>query len=256
MKVTRVHISKDQLLAIPEAERTFFLALAHMFNEINALTKMLYWAAHAPDSTEAEDHGRLSTMLMLTQLVAGKLNEGWALFTKSFFGAALSKQYEPKLTGEPAEALMQLKRYFGTRNALNTIRNNFAFHYSPQNVASVLPEIDEPLYLYMDRSSTPNNLFYFAETLMANALLSVLSNDEPKNLEDLVGEIFSVSMWFSQASDGLMDQILESQPDGSLGAEMEEIQLDKLPGLREIFIPWFSDTTDAMNDLGVNRSGT
>ena len=249
MRLTRVEISKDRLLAIPEAERTFFLALAHLFNEINALTKMLYWAASAPDTTEAEDHGRLATMLLLTQLVAGKLSEAWELFTKSFFGASLSKQYEPKLSGEPAEALKRLKKYFGSRNALKTIRNTFAFHYSPKDVDSVLPDTDSPLYLYMDRTSTPNNLFYFAEILMVEALLAILSGHGIKNLEGLVDEIFSVSVWFSQASDGLMDQFLESQPDGSLGAELEEVRLDNLPKLREIYIPWFSDTSDAVEAL-------
>jgi len=37
MRVYNVKLSKDALLDVPENERTFFLSLAHLANEINAL---------------------------------------------------------------------------------------------------------------------------------------------------------------------------------------------------------------------------
>jgi hypothetical protein len=60
MKVIRVEIGKYKLQDIPKDEYTFFLALGHAVDEINAITKMMYWAANTntPTKNDPEDHGR------------------------------------------------------------------------------------------------------------------------------------------------------------------------------------------------------
>jgi hypothetical protein len=248
MKVIRVQIEKDKLLSIPDVESTFFLALGHVANEINAITKMLYWAANTPAENDAEDHGRFTMMLLLILVLAGKLNESWELFNKSFFGTGLSRDYEPELDRKAATALQSLKSYFGSRNAANQIRNKFAFHYSPKDVGVVLPDIDEPLILYMDRESMPNNLFYFAETLLAQALLQFLEENVAKtSFDDLVKDFFDVSFWFNKVSDDLMDAIIRKSGEEFRVAGPEEVHFKALHDFSDIILPWFTDTSDAVD---------
>jgi hypothetical protein len=249
MKVIYVQLDKTKLLGLPEPERSLFLGLGHVANEINALTKMLYWAAGTPAPTAAQEHGRFTMMLLLTRLLAGKLNESWGVLQKSFYGTALSKQYAPMLEGEPAEALGSLGRYFGSTNAANVIRNRFAFHDSPADLGAELPEITGPLLVYMDRASAPNNLFYMAELLLGQALIHAVGQIQgPNSLEDLVGQLFDVSLWFSQVADGIMDAIMETHGQELRAADPEEVRLSELMDFRNVTIPWFTETTGALAD--------
>ena len=245
--VIRSQITKEMLLSMSDVESALFLALAHAFNETNALTRMLYWAANAPTRNDAEEHGRFSMMLLLIQILAGKLYEFWGIFQKQFFKTKLSDDLEPLLSGEPADALLKLKRYFNkSPNSVKIIRNKFAFHYSPQEVSASLPGVDDQLELYTDDQNVPNNLFYFAEVILAHEIASALGQTDPhKALEGLVEELFDLSLCFSQTSDGLMDQILERQKKKLPQREAEVVQFDSLMHFKDVFLPWFTYTTGA-----------
>jgi len=64
MKIVSVELSKPKLLGMLDGERSFFFGLGHIANEINAVTKVLYWAAGAPGRNDAETHGRLTFLLL------------------------------------------------------------------------------------------------------------------------------------------------------------------------------------------------
>ncbi|MEN4040827.1 MAG: hypothetical protein ROW52_12000 [Anaerolineaceae bacterium] len=68
MKIIKVEIGKDQLLSIPELEYTFFLSLGHIVNEINAVTKMMYWASITPTYHEADENGRFDFVRIITAI--------------------------------------------------------------------------------------------------------------------------------------------------------------------------------------------
>lgn len=247
MKVTRIKLEKDKLLMIPETERTFFIALGHIINEVNALTKMLYWASRAPERNEVESDGKFTLLLLFIHLLSGKLNESWELFRKSFFGTKLSRELEPQLEGKFLESLEELKKYFGQKNSIKLIRNRFAFHYSPEELSNVLSEIDEELFIYLEPNHAPNNLFCFAELLSANALLSVLPNLDPHDAyKALVDELFDVSIWFAQLSEGLMVLIIGLYYEDKGSGKPEEIELKNLMELTDIYIPWFAETSNVI----------
>ena len=244
MKVIRVELGKGQLLAMPEPERAFFLTLGHILNELNALTRMMYWAAGTPAKENSpEDHGRFAVVLLLVRLLAGKLNEAWEFFQRSFFGAGLSKRYEPQLDDMAESALGLLKRYFGSRNHVHVIRNDFAFHYSPQEISAVLPKVEDRLPVYLEREVVPNNLFYSSEMLLAQALLeAIMDENDTDPYDSLVKELFDVSAWFAQASDGLLEAILMNHGELRISGP-EEVQFEALENFQDVTIPWFTDTS-------------
>ena len=150
MKVIDIKLDKDKLLQLPELERTLYLALGHAANENNALAKMLYWSSNAPARNEAEDRGRFTLQLLFMRLLAGKLNESWGLLNQKYFGTGLSRTYDPKLDDVARQSFKSLKSYFGRENACYKIRNQFAFHYSPEEVTAVLPSINDELHAYLE----------------------------------------------------------------------------------------------------------
>lgn len=233
---------------IPDRERTLFLALGHAANEINAITKMLYWAANGPNDTAAEGHGRFTMELLLIRLLAGKLYESWELLRKKFFGTEISRSYEAALDSQAATSLNFLKVYFGKGNACRQIRNFFAFHYSPDDVTKVLPVFDEPLHLYMERDAAPNNLYYCSEALLSEAMLMRLETDGTKmSLDELTGELFRVAAQFSQVDDALMHAMIDRYGKDLRSGEPQEIHFEGLQEFQNVALPWFSDTSSTTN---------
>ncbi len=248
MKVLRGELRKDKLLSIPEIEYTFFLALGHVSNEINATKKMLYWAANTPIHNEGDDHGRFTLMLFLTRLLAGQLNEAWEFLQKSYLKTTLGRDYADQLDAESTDDLKSIRRYFSSRNNCNQIRNHFAFHYSAAEISGILPSVNDKLLIYLERESVPNNLFFCSEVLIAHALLDLLGRDAgPLTMEDIVGELFDVALWFAHVSDGLMDAIIKKNGKEPRAGPSEEMHFAELEPFQSIRIPWFTDTTEVVN---------
>jgi hypothetical protein len=244
-KIYRSRIKKDSLLQVPSGERSFFLALAHLANEMNAIHKFLLWVSRTAVASQAKQQGRTTYEMLLLLLLAGKLKEGWELLSTGFF-SGLSKTYEPKMRSEPKQALRHLKRYFGSRNDVDLIRNRFAFHYSPDEVDAILPEVDEQLDLYVERGGSANNLYYFAEALAGRALLKAL--DETDHLgayKRLYTELPQLAAKLLLVADGLIDVFLQRHASGLWEGHAEEITLEELPGILCIQIPWFTDPSRA-----------
>ncbi len=244
MSVIRAEISKPKLTSLPADEQTLLLGLAHLYNEVNALTKVLYWSAITPAETPAEKDGCLFLQLTFIQLLAGKLNEGWELLTGHYFGTALSRVYDSSLAPSGVEALAHLRRYFGRTNPIHAIRNSFAFHYQPQELATVLPQLADPLCAYMEAHVAPNNLFFFAETLVLQALSNLLSMlPRTRTFEQLIDELFKVAASFAAASDAIIDSMLSATPHPLTVGEPEQLAFSSLRRFEDVFIPWFTDTS-------------
>ena len=99
----------------------------------------------------------------------------------------------------------------------------------------------------MEREYEPNNLFFFSEMLSAQALKKVLpDNSDP--LDSLLHELFDVAIWFAEASDGIMELILQNFGQEIQEDEPVEIEFESLLDLRDVFIPWFTDTSKILSD--------
>lgn len=245
MKVIDVQFDQSKLLLLPEDERTLYFSLGHAANEVNALTKLLYWASNGLARNEAEQHGCEALELLFIQLLAGKLNESYNLLNKKYSGVGLSKKYDSKLDDAAKESLQRLKRYFGPENACNKIRNNFAFHYCPNELAATLPTLTDELHAYLQRDAAPNNLFAFSETLLSQALLELIrSIGDYDSIDKLVRELFNVGFWFIQVSGALMFAIGDVNGFELRLKDPVEVQFEELPLFQSLAISWFSDTSD------------
>lgn len=246
MKVVEITLHRDKLLALPELERTFFIGLGHFANEINAVTKLLYWAAVPEKPNSVEDRGNFVMMLVLIRYLAGALNESWLLIDKKFHGTGLSKTYHPMLGEESSNEIKSLKRYFNRTNAAKQIRNKFAYHYSAEEVATALPHVEKELHAYLDNSTAPNNLFHFSEVLLGKAIVDHIESTVQKtSLIELVDELLEVSALFQHVADALMTAIITSHGEELRVKHPEEVLFEDLMKFKSVKLPWFTDTSDA-----------
>jgi len=57
MEVHRITLTRDQLDAIPENERTMLILFSHAMNELGALVKIFHWSSINKCATEIESKG-------------------------------------------------------------------------------------------------------------------------------------------------------------------------------------------------------
>ena len=164
----------------------------------------------------------------------------------------LSKEYEP-LTDKPGgEALIQFKKYFSRRNIIKTIRNKFAFHYSPIDLNNLSSGVPEEYELYIQANGSGNHLYYFAEVLANRAILRIIDNqDEFNAYKKLMREIPDVVKLLSKACDALIYEFLdrvEAKKGGFWKGYAEKLEFTQLPTLSDIKLPWFIDLTELSKD--------
>lgn len=244
MKIFVAKLSKDKLNSASSVERSFFLVMAHLVNEINALNKLILWSHTYPTQNNAEENGKVSLTFILLRLLAGKLNEGNEQLHKNFYGSKISKDYVPALSAVGQEALSQIKRYFNGTNSITHIRNNYAFHYSPEELDSVLPTVPEELEIYLSDGGGANTLYYFAEVLANRAILNTINEEDGFSAyKKLVEELPLVAKWFLDFAESLLVAFISRHEEGIWDGFAEEVKFSTLPSITDVKLPWFTETS-------------
>jgi len=107
-------------------------------------------------------------------LLAGKLWEGWELIRKTYFSTKLSLSIESKLPDDTLEALGKLKKYFGKKNIIGSLRNEFAFHYDAQRVRAQLSLAEETDTWKIYVAETEDVFFQLSENIVSSPMLGAL----------------------------------------------------------------------------------
>ncbi|MCR5886117.1 hypothetical protein LRS03_25990 [Rhizobacter sp. J219] len=201
-----MRFSVSQLRSIPEVERALVVVLAHALNEINALNKLAFMSTRFSPEPTWLAHAEAAQTFILVRPLAGKLNEAWEAMQRGFFKTKLAKEYERDLEASATESLVFLKGYFGRKNAVNVVRNNFGFHYSLEHAKTAIPDeaLPDDLAVYLHETNG-NSLYYFAEYLMTKALIEEISPLKPDEaLERLLTEVSTVIDHLNEFVQGLL----------------------------------------------------
>jgi hypothetical protein len=232
-------IDRKQLDGAPEEERTLFLMLGHFANQSAILGKWVNWVGPVEGQSGLERKGRAAQSILVLTLLAAKLNEGWELLQKQYFGAGVSKDYARKLDAEASDSLKELGRYFGQDNAIRTCRDQYAFHYDPNVLKDgykTLPNDEETDFYLCEFVGC--SLFHVAEMAAGHALLEKLGKgDRRVGMERLVEETIKVSMWFQSFTAGIAMVFLDRiGAPGGVATKMEG-----LPAFDEVRVPFLTE---------------
>jgi hypothetical protein len=242
VEVVTTKTPKQILSLMPVRERTFFLAISHISNELNVLQKIFYWASSTADEQDLLKKAHTTQSMTLAKVLAGKLSEAWSFCEKSFFASKLSAEWESLLQDDSRLALSRLKKYFGKKNLIVNIRNNFAFHYSAAHLEKGFEHVPDNEGWMIVLSDTVANSLYYAPELVANyaMLESIAPGDHPAAMEAIISEIMAVARDFIQFAGGCWILVRETyllDKDGKL--LVEQYLLDGCPNLSDVEIPFF-----------------
>jgi hypothetical protein len=245
MLIHKIPVVKAKLDAVPEKERVFFVLLGHFLDEISILNKLLLFAKVRPEP-DLSRKAHITQGLLIARMFIGKLFEGWEMLERDFFGSTLSKNYEPKMQAPGDSALANLKRYFGKSNLLKNIRNNFAFHYSSENVKQQLARLEasykSEIYLANDYA---NSLNWVCEEIVSHAMLNTVGVADPQQaLDRIFADLTQVSDWFFDFCGSCMSITVEQYFGEDLREpNAEEIDIGEPVSLETITLPYFTHKT-------------
>lgn len=244
MKLTKLIISKAELLSIPEKERALFIQLANFNNDINILQKLMFISGNSKDKADQNEivsSSLSSQALFFMRIQSGKLYEGWKMLCENFFNnETISQSYNKEGSPKGKENLNLLKKYFGKKNLLKNIRNIYTFHYSKESSENMLRQLSnapetEKYEMYFSEES--GNCFYsIAHDLLNSAILDdINSEDWPKAMNDFFQEILDISKCFLEFSSDCIRVIAEKY----LNLKIEEVDIPEPPSLNDIILPFF-----------------
>jgi len=253
VKGFEINTPKSQLEKMPEAERTLFLLLGHLANELSVLKKLLFFCGHSEAEDKWQRRANNAQALVMARVLIGKLCEGWELLQRYFFGNRLSKLYQPLLEPEEQKALSDLKKYFGSDNIIKNVRNSFSFHYSGEVMAKAFettPENETDEWQMCQTDNVGNSLFFSSELVVNHALLEIILPGQPQEaMERLFEESTKVASWFIDVISGCMTVIAERHfLDENSRLEMVAIDIGPVPAIDDIRVPYFVSAPKAKND--------
>ena len=244
MKLTKINISKAELLSIPEKELELFIQLTNFYNDVNILQKLMVISGNSREkASQNEIVGRsLSSQgLFFMRIQAGKLYEGWIMLKKHFFNnKTFSMEYNNKGSSQSKKSLSKLKKSFGKDNLFKKIRNNYAFHYSKESSNNMVKQIInapdlEIFEIYF--SEEYGNCFYsIAHDLLNTSILEDIGSDEQANaMDEYFQKIISTTKHFLDFTQDCIRVISEKY----LQWNYEEVQIPEPPSLEDITLPFF-----------------
>ena len=176
--VHKLSFTKADLTGLSAAEQKLFVIAGHVSNDIGVLQKLLVWSMNSSPVSDIAKDGTSTQNLIIVKLLAGKLSEAWRVMQRVYFGG-LSQSYFTQLPEDAQAAQKTLRSYFGTRNPITEVRNNFAFHYSEDDIPDVLAALPDKMdFRFFLGEKVGNSLYHYAEEPMFRQLIDNMPSGE------------------------------------------------------------------------------
>ena len=176
--VHKLSFTKADLTGLSAVEQKLFVIAGHVSNDIGVLQKLLVWSMNSSPVSNIAKDGTSTQNLIIVKLLAGKLNEAWRVMQRVYFGGP-SQSYYTQLPEDAQAAQKTLRSYFGKTNAITEVRNNFAFHYSEDEIPDVLADLpDEMDFRFFLGEKVGNSLYHYAEEPMFRQLIDNMPSGE------------------------------------------------------------------------------
>ena len=243
LRIRRFHLSRKLLEELSDADRELFFLAGHVLNELNSLNNIVAWCLRSGSMADAGVCGmaRGAQAMIYARLLAGKVLEAWEVLRTTWFARKPSQAFDMWLHPESAAALAEIKGYFSRTNLLYTIRNSFAFHYSPGEIPKHWTDfVDGDHMQLILGGAISNNMNLAAESLVnASVLRAAHPTDLEAGMERFVDEVHTMASHFNTFFEGVTLVLLRQMIGENFieqGAE-ETISVESM--YKDVRIPYF-----------------
>ncbi|MEW6715524.1 MAG: hypothetical protein AB1306_10600 [Nitrospirota bacterium] len=238
MTFYNIKINKTELEKLSEDEKIFLFQLAHFLNEISILNKCFVMAGNGLTGSKdkIERHGQVALGLFFLRMLAGKLEEGWQMLQRDFFGSKLSKDYEKELPPNAIDSLNKLKRYLSSKNVIKFLRDELSFHYGKEEIKKELSKASTTETFEMFISDEATSLYAFSDPMILRIICEYLElpDVEKASKKLLDGISGDVTRWFLEFANECLLLIVKK-----LNIDYSKTEIPNPPLLREVKLPYF-----------------
>jgi hypothetical protein len=251
IEVYSVVYTVEELKAVPKRERTFFLAMTGLANDVQTLNKQLIMARDFKDENRIVQQGAHSVAMLNARMLAGRMYEGWKNIADHY--PKISDIYDARLSQKAAQARQSLTQYFkpvpavgevkSPPSLLEMVRHKFGFHSELGIISKNFDAFpnDAEMGEYICR--TMGNTLYFSAELIHLQILSGLCGrpeDPIAALDRLITEAMEVTRWVNDFAFGFVHAFLTLHFDNKLKAIPENLeQIHDQPNFKDLKIPYF-----------------
>ncbi len=241
MQVYAFRYTKAQLDRAPEDERTFFLMLCQLLNDVTFLQKITLTSLNS--RVEGGPTQVVNSLLALTMMrfTAGRLREGYTLIKDQW--SPLAPKYPELVDG--AAHIKALRKYFNNKdNIVHRLRNDAGFHESPDHVRAAYADYPagEPMIDYV-AEHRGNTIYAAADIVRAVAMQHITGQDSIENmLVTTSTEVMAVSSMFADFGNEFLPVFWERYMPEILELQREDISIE-VPArpLDEVALEFYTD---------------
>ena len=245
MQLYQLHLTKEQLAAMPDIERQTLLLFGHIANELNMLRKAALFSGNAISDNVVMRYAEVAQAYFFIKLLGAKTFEAWEAFRRHFQEGLLGAKYSKQLAdSEYGPTWEELKRRFGAGGLIITrLRNEHVFHFPDREAIersfqSLSPDEDWSWYL----SDLKANSFYAASDMIANNAIfqDINANEVQQATVQLMDEVLELSTDVDDVI-GAVALILIDAHYPNARTQEPIVQTDDLRAVDDIKLPFFCD---------------
>lgn len=186
LQLYRLKFSCDDFRKLSEEEQLFFIRLAHVADDLRHVSYLCVQAERGSRSTSSDERKLgLHQLLFGVRLIYSILNEAWRVIQTNWYGQQLSKKWDSRLNDKAKQGLKFLGRYFEKNdNLCETIRNQFGFHYSAEQLREPLAHLPNRAAEIITGKHSANVFYAIAEEVRALGLLQAAQPIGAKKMWD------------------------------------------------------------------------
>lgn len=253
IEVYSISYTAKELRSVPEDERTFFLAMTGLANDVQTLNKQFLMAMDFKDENKIVQQGAHSVAMLNLKMLAGRMYEGWKNIKNHY--PKIACQYDNLLTAEAQKAQRLLDEYFSPAKVLGKpkpppsllemMRQKIGFHSDLKFIAKNFDAFSDDSEMGEYICKTRGNTLYFSAELIHLQILSNLCGwpkDPIGALNQLVEESISVTRLINDFAFGLAHAFLALHFNDKLKAMPENLEsIEGQPKITDLRIPYFTE---------------
>jgi len=244
-EVFRIHVPKEKLLEMPQAERCFLLLLGYCSNQIILFQKLVYFSTNQEPEDQIDKKLRAANTQMILRHFVGVIHEAFLLISRRFLSSPLGQTYLPLLDENGRATLDELKKMFGSHSLISRIRNSYAFHYPTDDEldqafakAAADKQWDDEWNWYFSHASQ-NSFYFLSDIVTLHGLYGPDFASDPtaghETLMSQVGPAGRLVLDFAAA-------FIAATWKRHIGSEMtatEVKKFDSAPDIEDVYVPFF-----------------
>lgn len=242
VEIFKFELSPELFEKIPLNERAFFIALGHISNELNILSKLTLINTKTKPQGEITESAFATQWIFFIKLSALKIYEGYKLLKNKRVQSILRK-YSDDPAFNFLDFQKELDAYFSKDSLIKFVRNKLVGHYDGREIAKASKRKLNTKHCFYIEKTRANSLYFASEEVMFSRIMSKAKEGE--DYQELMDRLFDETVKMSGLLMGCTQSIMIQIAKRYAKTEwnIADLESEQIPvsNLNDLSLPFFID---------------